>query len=235
MYKIVLLGYNFPHKKSENFIHILKKYSIEIVAYIGANSIKLNLPEKKYKKSISQYTIFHPKELCRIYNIPFYEAMHNSIDAKNIIKNSNANLGIISGARIIKEDIINLLSNGIINFHPGKIPEASGLDGLFWSIYKGISPFITTHFIDKKIDAGRIIYSNEIKVNIDDRIEDIKYKISNAEYQELERLCQDYLQDNINIKSNKIDNYIIANKPMSIKIQEAVLNKFEDWKKTQCK
>jgi len=231
MYNVILFGYNFPHKKSEYFIHILQKHSINIVAYIGANAVKLDIPEKKYKTSIPKYTVFHPKALCNKYDIPFYEAVHNSEETKNIIKKSKANLGIISGARIIKEDIINLFKYGVINFHPGKIPEASGLDGLFWSIYKDISPFITTHFIDKKVDAGEIIFAKKVDVYSTDRIEDIKHRISIVEYEELEKLCKDYLSDNKLISSVKVDNYLKANKPMDLKKQAIVIEKFELWKK----
>ena len=46
MFKIIVFGYNFPHSKCEDFIHILKKYNIKIFAYIGANKVKLNLPKK---------------------------------------------------------------------------------------------------------------------------------------------------------------------------------------------
>ncbi len=233
MYKVVIFGYDFKHKKSEDFIHILKKYSIEVVAYIGASAVKLNLPDKIYKKNISQYIVFHPQELCEKYNIPFFSSTHNSENTKNIIKNTKANLAIISGARIINEDIINLFKFGIINFHPGKIPEASGLDGLFWSIYKNIPPFVTTHFIDKKIDAGEIISSKKILFNCNDRIEDIKYKILIAENEELEKLCSNYLSNNKIILSNKINNYIKANKPMTIDKQKIVLEKFEEWKNEQ--
>ena len=49
------------------------------------------------------------------------------------------------------------LSKGIINFHPGLIPEARGLDTPQWCIYDGIPLGVTSHFIDSKVDAGRII------------------------------------------------------------------------------
>ena len=45
-FKVVIFGYDFPHLKSELFIHILKKYNIKISAYIGAKRIKINLPRK---------------------------------------------------------------------------------------------------------------------------------------------------------------------------------------------
>ena len=46
MYNVLIFGYNFPHKKSEDFLKILKKNNINISAYIAADVIKLNLPKK---------------------------------------------------------------------------------------------------------------------------------------------------------------------------------------------
>ena len=138
-FKVVVFGYNFLHLKSELFIHILKKNNIKISAYIGASKVKINLSKKTFNKNISQKPIYNPKNLCKLYDIPFFNSVHNSDKTIRIIKEIKANLGIISGARILMSNIINSLKYGIINIHPGKIPDASGLNGLMWSIHKNIN------------------------------------------------------------------------------------------------
>ena len=55
---------------------------------------------------------------------------------KLIVKKYKINIGIISGARIIDKKIIKLFKYGIINLHPGKIPETSGLDSFFGQLKK---------------------------------------------------------------------------------------------------
>lgn len=231
MYKIVVFGYNFPHSKCENFIHILKKNNIKITAYIGADKVKLKLPKKIYNKNIPIKTIFEPRKLCELYNIPFYVSDHNSDKTIKIIKKTKANLGIIAGSRILKPNIIKSLIHGIINFHPGQIPKASGLDGLLWSISKNIKPYVTTHFIDNQIDAGKRIYERNVKIDINDRLEDVKHKSNLIEYDELEKLCQNFLCKKIKIPSKKILNYKSNNKPMTKEQQKTTLAKFEKWKK----
>jgi phosphoribosylglycinamide formyltransferase-1 len=231
LYKIVVFGYNFPHIKCEMFIHILKKYNIKISAYIGTNKVKLNLPKKVYNKNISVKTVFEPRKLCKMYGIPYYISDHNSDKTIKIIKKKKANLGIIAGSRILKSNIINSVRYGIINFHPGKIPEASGLDALLWSIYKDLRPYVTMHFIDNKIDAGKRIFEKKVKFDADDRVEDIKHKINLVEYDEFEKLCENYLSKKKRIYSKKITNYKSSNKPMTEEQQKNTLAKFELWKK----
>ena len=231
MFRIIVFGYNFPHSKCENFIHILKKNNIKVSAYIGANKIKLNLPKKIYNRNIPTKPIFEPRKLCKIYNVPFYVSDHNSDKTIEIIKSTKANLGIIAGSRILKSNIIKTLKYGIINFHPGKIPEASGLDALLWSICKNIKPYVTTHFINNKIDAGQRIYEKEVKLNMNDRIEDVKHKSNLVEYEEFEKLCQNHLSKKRKIPSKKITNYKNSNKPMTEEQQKKAILKFEKWKK----
>ncbi len=230
MYKVVVFGYNFPHKKSENFLHILKKCGIEVVGYLAAPSVKLHLPNKIYKRSISNPPIFHPKELCDLYDIPYFVVTHNSNESLTLIKKLNANLGIISGARILKENIINSFSHGIINLHPGKIPESSGLDSLYWSIQKRVPLYITTHFIDKRIDAGKVIKERLVEINIDDRIEDIKYKCNLIENEELSFICDKYLKDNIIIPKIGLIENVTSNPPMNEDEQNKAISLFESWK-----
>ena len=231
MFKVVIFGYNFPHSKCETFIQILKKYNIQISAYIAAEKIKLKLLKKKFKKNISLKPIFKPNDLCKLNNIPYYLSAHNSNKTIDIIKKSKANLGIIAGARILKSNIIDSFKYGIINFHPGKILQASGLDALLWSISKDLKPYVTTHFIDYRIDAGRRIFQSEVKINIYDRLEDIKFKSLLAEYEALEKLCKNYLSKKIKIPSKKIINYKSNNKPMKVAQKIETLNKFQLWKK----
>ncbi len=51
------------------------------------------------------------------------------------------------------------------------------------------------------------------------------------EYEQLEKLCKDYLSNNVKISSKKFLKYKSANKPMIEEQQAEVLNKFELWKK----
>ena len=61
------------------------------------------------------------------------ECAHDKIEVIEDIRDRlKAKIALISGARILKKEIIDLFDNGIINFHPGKIPETSGLDSFLY-------------------------------------------------------------------------------------------------------
>ena len=86
-------------------------------------------------------------------------------------------LGIIAGARILKDPIIRAFPIGIINFHPGLIPEARGLDALLWSVYKGVPLGVTAHLIDSRVDLGRILVRETIPIYGDDTMLDLSERL----------------------------------------------------------
>ena len=101
-----------------------------------------------------------------------------------------------------------------------------------WSIYKNIKPYVTTHFINNQIDSGRIIFQQKVKVSLDDRIEDIKLKTSQIEYEQLEKLCKKYWNwKKLKSLQKKYLIIKISNKPMKEEYQIKVYNKFDLWKK----
>ena len=61
--------------------------------------------------------------------------------------------------------------------------------------------------------------------------EDIKLRLSLAEYDELFKLCKNYLLKNMKIPSKKIVDHKFSNKAMNENYQKKVLKNFESWKK----
>ncbi len=77
-------------------------------------------------------------------------------------------LGLIAGARILKPRVIEAFPLGIINFHPGLIPQTRGLDAMMWSVHNGIPQAVTAHVIDSRVDAGSILFAEEMPIWSDD-------------------------------------------------------------------
>ena len=174
----ILFAYNFPHRKTNDFINILYRNGHKISLIIASNRIKINSPKSRFdfKKYENKETL---QQLVNKYNIPLYIAKHNSVKAQMLIKKYKVNFGIIAGARIIKRNIINSIKYGILNFHPGLLPSIRGLDSILWSIYFNQSIGVTVHLISEKIDSGHLVHQEKIKISSDDDI----YSLYEKNYQ----------------------------------------------------
>jgi methionyl-tRNA formyltransferase len=64
--------------------------------------------------------------------------------------------------KIIKEPILTLYKDRIINIHIGFLPWNRGADPNFWSWFDGTPKGVTIHRIDEGIDTGNIIVQQQI-------------------------------------------------------------------------
>ncbi len=175
--KVAVFCYNFPHKKTQDILLKLFLEEIKINCIFAAEPIKLNILPSTIHTKIKHFAVVHPKQIANRLGIKYYVLPHNSIGVEELIKNNNIDLGIIAGARILKPCIINKFSKGIINFHPGLIPESRGLDAMLWSIYKNIPLGVTAHLIDERIDAGRILIKEKIPIYKNDTFLDLSERL----------------------------------------------------------
>ena len=173
-FKIVLFAYNFPHRKTIDFIRKIYDIGFSISLILAANFIKINKPKSAFNymglKSIS------PEELAKTYEIPYYVVKHNSLKAQSLLKQYAINFGIISGSRILKKEIISLVRYGILNFHPGILPMIRGLDSILWSIHKEQAIGVTAHLINEYIDSGLLVQKKKIIIDKDDDLQSLYEK-----------------------------------------------------------
>ena len=168
--KIVLFAYNFPHRKTIDFIDKIYNVGFEINLILAANFIPIKSPKSAFILNTKKPKISIQDKACQ-KNIPLYEVKHNSSESQYLLKKYNVNLGIIAGARVLRSPIINLLSYGIVNFHPGLLPKIRGLDSILWAIYKDVPIGVTVHLINENIDAGFLIYQEKIDIISSDNLQ----------------------------------------------------------------
>ncbi|MAQ47329.1 MAG: hypothetical protein CMD27_00425 [Flavobacteriales bacterium] len=170
-FKIVLFAYNFPHRKTVDFINKIYAVGFSISLILAANFVKINKPKSAFNykafKSIS------PEELAETHKIPYYVVKHNSLKAQNLLKQYEINFGIISGSRILSKEIISLVRCGILNFHPGILPMIRGLDSILWSIYKEQAIGVTVHLINEYIDSGLLVQKKTIIIDKNDNLQSL--------------------------------------------------------------
>lgn len=228
---ILIFSYYGNHKKSEDLLSISKKENLNIkIALLSPwKAIKKKNKFKGFRSIIKPSSAPVSKLLDSLgYN--YLKCEHDDQKKiKKIIKKYNINLGIVFGARIIKKNIIDLFDNGIINYHPGSLPATSGLDSFYWMINKNIGPVVTSHFIDKRIDAGLRILEKKIDLQENDNMSIVEEKLYKCQLDIHKKICKLINKKKL-IKISNINNYS-KNKPMTINQKKLTLKKFESWKK----
>lgn len=83
----------------------------------------------------------------------------------NLLDIKNYDIGIQGGTGILKSEVINKFKLGILNFHPGDLPQYRGCSAPEWQIYEGKKVVSTCHLVDEGIDTGKIIDKRELKLD----------------------------------------------------------------------
>lgn len=232
MNNLILFVYNFPHKKSLKGMQLVKSYGLNGVSVVAAPKKILNFRQSITRVSIREEQLINPFELAVKYGWNAIVADHNSKEALQFYNKIKPELGIILGSRILSQEVINNFNKGIINFHPGLLPENRGLDNLKWAIYRNIPQGVTTHIIDKNIDVGEMIFKDILEINEDDTIFDVDSKLLNLQFKHLKVL----LDNNFDIRktiSLKSDNKL--QKAVTDEIDRNIYENFDQYKKTYSK
>jgi methionyl-tRNA formyltransferase len=82
---------------------------------------------------------------------------HNDQDTIEALTEINPEIIILGDTRILNREIIDIPLAGVINVHPGLLPDIRGNNPYVWAILHGLPQGATSHFIDIGIDTGPII------------------------------------------------------------------------------
>jgi len=109
--------------------------------------------------------------------VPRYKVPnHNRRECRTILAELEPDLGVLGGTRIIRRSILEIPRDGMLNSHPGLLPEVRGSASVAWSVYYDIPIGCTCHFIDPDIDTGDIVVKRTIPVHRGDTYEDLCWK-----------------------------------------------------------
>ena len=111
--------------------------------------------------------------------VPFYFVKsHSSQYVNNLINQRDISLLINCGTpRIIKKELIEELEIGILNCHPGLLPNYRGCSCVEWALYNGDEVGNTCHLMTSKVDEGPIIYISKIDINSLNNYQSIRTKV----------------------------------------------------------
>ena len=179
--KVGVFVYNWPHFKTQSGLFNLCLSGFKPIVALSADPVELKFYRSKIRIGPKDLYLHDTREICEFFDIRYEVTKHNSRQCEDIIKSLSLDVGIVLGARIIKQNIIDAFNIGIINMHPGILPQNRGLDNLKWAILKGIKQGVTSHLIDSKIDRGRLIDCQEIAIYKDDTLVDLFLRIQAKE------------------------------------------------------
>lgn len=174
---VVVFAYNFPHRKTQDFLFRLLAEGVRVSDVLAADPVELNISSGEVRTKIRHGGLIHPRQVAEAVGARYHVLAHRGAEVVELLKEVRPSIGVIAGARILKSDVIGLFERGIINFHPGLIPEARGLDALLWSVRNAIPLGITSHLIDHRVDAGRILERREISLFRDDNVFDLSERL----------------------------------------------------------
>ncbi len=85
--------------------------------------------------------------------------------------------------RLLSPQFVARYSGRILNIHPALLPSFKGTEGINDAFTYGAKVTgVTVHFVDEKMDHGRIILQKTVKIEEDDTLESMEKKIHQIEH-----------------------------------------------------
>lgn len=95
------------------------------------------------------------------------EDLHSEQSMK-MLRDAEADLGVIYGTNIIKESVFSIPKLGSVNLHQGLAPYYRGGPPVFWELFNGEKEIgLTVHFVAAAVDTGDIILQKKVSLEYD--------------------------------------------------------------------
>lgn len=229
---IGIFAYNFKHWKTQVGIQNLILSGLKPKVVLAADPVKLNIHRSNVRTNPRGLFLFHPKEVATAHNIDYHVVKHNSMETSKLVIDYQLDLGVILGARILKPIAFKNFTKGVLNMHPGLLPDNRGLDTIKWAILRGSPQGVTTHIIDANIDRGLLVDKQKIEIYKDDSLVDIQIRIHNLE----QKMMLESIEE---ISKNGISKFCKLgegryNPPLTSQIEAALSHEFQDYKRKYC-
>jgi len=181
----------------------LKKLSLKFI-YNFIKSIFIQIIEFFLDKI--EFFFFKKKVLIHYEKIDLIE-VENSFNSTQFLEKISVikpKLIILAGCRFLKGEILKSAKLGIINAHPGKIPDFRGSDVVLWAINKNKDVFVTVHLINHLIDSGVILESKKVNYKRYTTYNELRFVINKISAELL-------IKNSIHLLNNKSSNNIVNN------------------------
>lgn len=154
--------------------------------------------DEQYAKDVSGYRPIHI--LAQQNRIP-YKTFRKIEDSKNveIIRQLKPDYIFVVGlSQLVKSDILEAASKGVIGFHPTPLPKFRGRAAMVWQVLLGVHESKCTMFLlDEGMDSGDILIQEPYIIDDTDYAKDIERKMCDAIGRMTEKLLPQLLEGTI--------------------------------------
>lgn len=118
-------------------------------------------------------------EICLKENLPLY--IYEETFIADFVTLQPDWFLLLSWKHVIPADLIRIPKKGVLNLHYSLLPAFRGVYPVNWSIIKGeeVTGF-TYHFVNERIDDGRIFMQVEVPVRLSDTARTLQLRIDNT-------------------------------------------------------
>ena len=105
-------------------------------------------------------------------------------DIVRVLKGHNIEVVCLAGyMRVIDQTLLDAFPNRIINIHPSLLPAFKGLNAQKQALEYGVKVAgCSVHYVNCKIDGGKIIDQETVPVHADDTVESLSQRILEKEH-----------------------------------------------------
>jgi len=153
------------------------------VLVLAAPRVDLGHAEPRRRQAPQGRILTHPRALAAMVGARYEVVPHAWPAASVELRAYRIDLGIILGARILAGQTIAACRIGILNLHPGWLPDVRGLDTIKWPLLRGLPLGATAHLIDERIDRGRLVCRQQVERLPGDTLLDIQLRVWDLERQ----------------------------------------------------
>jgi len=102
--------------------------------------------------------------------------IHSSEILMEELGGQELDLIVLGGTRIIRGPVLSHPRAGVLNSHPGLLPDCRGSASPAWSVYHDIPVGASTHFCDEGVDTGDLLLRRPVAVRRGMRYEDLCFE-----------------------------------------------------------
>lgn len=103
---------------------------------------------------------------------------HNSIEVMDAIKRLDLDILVNAGTpRVLKPPILTATPWGVLNVHPGLLPQFRGCSCVEWALWTGSAIGVSAHQMSEGIDAGPVFEERSIEFTGREKYKEIRVRV----------------------------------------------------------